>query len=280
MRIHDMDSAVEDIEFIARSSHRVGVFDALVGQRCDRSELRAVTGASSPTMGRVLSDFEDRRWIERIGPMYELTPLGEFVAQRFADLRDALQTERKLREVWRWLPREMEGFTVDLFADAVVAYPGPGYPYEPVERVIQLVEGSDLMCGLGTTVFKSIANEAVCLAVLNGMEFEYVYPPDVLAATVAWDPELVKEAASRDHCTVLVHDDLPDRERCGIGIFDDRVGICCHDVDSRALRAWIDTDAPEAREWALSIFERYRQEARPADEAAMGTPVPEQFTVP
>jgi hypothetical protein len=67
----------------------------------------------------VLADFEERRWIERSGPTYELTPLGEFVAERFADLCDAMETEGKLRDVWQWLPREMEGFSVDLFADAV-----------------------------------------------------------------------------------------------------------------------------------------------------------------
>ena len=88
---------------------------------------------------------------------------------------------------------------MDLFADATIAYPGPGYPYEPVERVVQLVEESDSMRGFGTTIFKSIANEAVCLAVLDGMDFEYVYPSEILAATVAWDPERVMEAAAREN---------------------------------------------------------------------------------
>ena len=275
-----MDSSIEEIEFISSSKHRVGVLEALSDNDQNRNSLKRFTGASSPTMSRVLGDFERRRWIERNAQSYRLTPLGEYVAGRFGDLREAMETERRLRDVWRWLPREMEGFSVDLFADAVIAYPGPAYPYEPVDRVIELVEASTSMCGLGTTVFKSIANEAVCRAVLDGMEFEYVYPPEVLAATVAWDPEMMSLAASKAHCTVLVHDDLPDRTRCGIGIFDHRVGICCHDADSRALQAWIDTDAPEARIWAMSVFDRYRQEAWPADEAAMNTPVPEQFSVP
>ena len=78
----------------------------------------------------------------------------------------------------------MEGFSVELSEDAVIAYPGPGYPYEPVDRVIDLVEESEWMCGFGSTVFKSIANEVICLEVIDGMEFEYVYPPEVLAATV------------------------------------------------------------------------------------------------
>ncbi|MFC4440141.1 MULTISPECIES: helix-turn-helix transcriptional regulator [Natrialbaceae] len=275
-----MVSSIEEIEFIACSEHRVGVLDALAEGGCDRADLRAATGAHASTIGRVIGDFEERRWIERSGSTYELTPLGEFVAERFAAFREAMDTEGKLRDVWQWLPREMEGFSVDLFADAVVAYPGPGYPYEPVDRVIQLFEESDSMCGFGATVFKSVANEAFCRAVLEGMEIEFVYSPAILAATVDWNPDLFEKTAARDHCTVLIHDDLPDRTRCGIDIFDDRVGICCHDTETRALQAWIDTDAPETREWAQAVFERYRQEARPVDEAALNTPVPERFTVP
>ncbi|WP_254864158.1 helix-turn-helix transcriptional regulator [Halovivax gelatinilyticus] len=275
-----MGSPIEEIEFIASSNHRVEVLDALTERGYDRADLRSLTGAHASTVGRILGDFEERRWIERSGPTYELTPLGEYVAERFGELRDAMESERKLRDVWRWLPREMEGFSVELFADAVVSYPAPGYPYEPVERVVQLVEGSDSVCALGATVFKSVANEAFCRAALEGTAVEVVYPPDVLAATVAWDPDRFEEVAARDHCTVLVHDDLPDRTRCGIDIFDDRVGLCCHDPETRALRAWIDTDAPEARAWARSVFERYREEARPVDEAALDAPVPERFTTP
>jgi predicted transcriptional regulator len=275
-----MGSPIEEIEFIASSNHRVGILDALAEREYDRADLRSLTGAHASTVGRVLGDFEERRWIERNGPTYELTPLGEFVAERFGELHDAMETEMKLRDVWQWLPREMEGFSAELFADAVVSYPAPGYPYEPVDRVIQLVDESESVRALGATVFKSVANEAFCRAVEDGTEIEIVYSPAVLAATVAWDPDRFEEVAARDHCTVLVHDDLPDRTRCGIDIFDDRVGICCHDTETRALRAWVDSDAPEARAWARTVFERYREEARPVNEDVLETPVPEQFTVP
>ncbi|MFP4628902.1 MAG: helix-turn-helix transcriptional regulator, partial [Halobacteriales archaeon] len=124
-----MGSSIEDIEYLARSGHRIGVLDTLAEQPKNRHELCSSTGASSPTIGRILADFDDRRWIVRDGSTYELTPLGEYVAERFQDLRSAMETERELRDVWEYIPREMEGFSVDLFADAVVSYPGPGYPY-------------------------------------------------------------------------------------------------------------------------------------------------------
>jgi predicted transcriptional regulator len=225
-------------------------------------------------MGRILTDFEDRRWIVRDGPTYELTRLGEFVAARFLELREAMVIERKLRDVWRWLPREMEGFSAELFADAVVSYPGPGYPYEPVERLTQLIERTSRLRGFDSIVFKSINNETVCQAVLDGMELEYVYSPTALEGTFEWNPERVMEAAARENCTVYVHDDLPDGNRCGLGIVDDRAGICCHDAETGALTAVIDTDAPAAREWAIAAFERAREEAEPVGPDVFETLVP------
>ena len=262
-----MNTPLGEIAFLARSDHRVEVFDVLAGRPCDRTDLRATTGASSPTMGRILSDFEERHWIVRNGRTYELTRLGEFVAERFADLREAMETEQKLRDVVPWLPREMEGFTVDLFADATVSYPGSGYPYQPVERVTQLIESTESMRGFGTTVVKSSNLEAACRAILDGMEFEFIYSPGVLETIAAWNPEKIAEADACENCTTLLHDSLPDSDWCGLGIYDDRVGICCHDVETGLLKAVVDTDSPAALAWAESVYERYRNEAQRLDEA-------------
>lgn len=273
-----MDAATEEIEFIARSEHRVGVLESLAASPRDRADLRAATGASASTLGRVLGDFEARQWVARDGPTYALTHLGEFVADHFLGLREAMTTEHTLRDVWHWLPREMEGFSVDLFADAVVSFPGPRYPYEPVERLTQLIEGTSRLRGFDTIVFKSVNNEAVCRAVLDGMELEYVYSPAALQGTYAWNPERVMEAAARDNCTVLVHDALPDGDRCGIGIVDDRAGICCHDAETGALRAIVDTGDLAARDWAISTFERVRREAEPVDASTFEALVSSELT--
>ena len=260
-----MTAGIEGIEFLARSAHRVGVLEALSEKPRDRGALREATGASSPTVGRVLTDFEDRRWLVRDGPTYALTALGEYVADRFLALRDAMEAEERLRDVWRWLPLEMDGFSVDLFTDAVVSYPGPGYPYEPVERLSQLISSTTTMRGFDSIVYKSSNVETAYRAVLDGMEFEYVFSPEALEGTFAWDPERMLEMAACENATVLVHDHLPDGDRCGLGIVDDRAGICCHDADTGALVAVIDTDAPEAREWAVSVFERVREGATSVD---------------
>ena len=260
-----MVSGTETIEFLARSPHRVGILEALHDGPTDRSRLREVTDASSATVGRVLSDYQDRRWVNRDGADYALTPLGAFVADHFLTLRDAMDVEGKLRDVWRWLPHEMPGFSVELFADAVVSYPGPAYPYQPVERLGQLIESTSTMRGFDSIVFKSSNLETACGAILDGMTFEYVFTPEALEGTFAWNPDRMREVAECENASVLVHEHLPASDRCGLGITDDRAGICCHDAETGALVAVIDTDAPEAREWALSAFEQVKKEAKPVD---------------
>ncbi|MFC6733139.1 winged helix-turn-helix domain-containing protein [Haladaptatus sp. DYSN1] len=266
-----MDSAIRAIEFLARSEHRLAVLEALSEDRYGRRDLREATGASDPTIGRIVRDFEDRSWVTRVGPSYELTPLGTFVSERFFELHEGMRTSETLSEVWRWLPREMEGFAVEHFEDTVVAYPGPNYPYTPVERVTHLLESTDSIRGLGTTIYKSGNLDVFCRRVIEGMEMEYIYSLPVLKAIIDWNPELVARAFERDNCTVYLHDGLPDDSRCGLNIIDDCIGICGHDPETAQLEAVIDTTSPEAREWATAVYERCLAEARPFDVQELDT---------
>ena len=262
-----MDSALDDIEFLVSSDHRVGVLDALTSGPCDRDDLRTATGASSPTMGRILSDFQDRHWIERDGKTYQLTDLGEFLADQFEEFSDAMAYQRRLREVWPWLPHDIDGFSIELFTDVVVSQPGPGYPYRPIERLTECLTTTRTMQGFGMALLKSGNLEPFFDQIRDGLECEYIYPPAVLEELFAWDEETVLEMATRPNYTVLLHDDLPLDERCGICLFDDRVSICCYDPETGALQSLVDTGSDGMRTWAVSYYEQLRTEARPLDDA-------------
>ena len=260
-----MGSSLEDAEFLLSSDHRVGVLEQLLDGACDRRDLRSATGASPPTIGRIIGDFEDRHWIERNGRFYRLTGLGTFVAERVADFQGAMATERRLRRVWPWLPHELEGFDVELVLDAVISFPGPQYPYQPVERDEELIADADDIRGFGMTMLKSSTLEEYFARILDGMECEYVYPTPVFETIHAWDSSTIREAIGRDNYTVYVNDDVPTGEWCGICLTDDRVSICCYEPDSGMLRALVDTDADAAYTWGESVYERYRAEARPVE---------------
>ncbi len=262
-----MNAPRSEIEYLVRSDHRVAVLELLADRPRDRSELRSATGASASTMSRILAAFEERRWLARNGHRYELTVLGAFVADRLSAFTDAMQVERTLRDVAPWLPYEMDGFSVELFTDVVISNPGPGYPYRPVERIAQLLRESETMRGFGMAVLKSSNLDAFFDHVVDDIDCEYIYPPHVFEALLSWDAETVMDATTRPTYTVLLHGSLPLHEWCGVCIFDDRTCICCYEPESGLLRALVDTESPAMRNWAASLYERYRDEARPLEEA-------------
>ncbi len=264
-----MNATRDDIEFLVSSDHRIGVLEALASGPCDRHTLRSATGASSPTMGRILADFQDRHWIERAGKTYRLTDLGEFVADRFGEFQNAMSYQRRLREVWSWLPHEIDGFSVELFTDVVVSRPGPGYPYKPIERLTECLATTGEMRGFGMALLKSGNLEGLFDQVRDGLECEYIYPPAVFADLLSWDRETVVEAVTRANYTVLLHDELPLDDRCGICLFDDRVSFCCYDPETGALQSLVDTGSDDMRTWAESYYDQFRNEARPLDDTEL-----------
>lgn len=260
-----MSGSRDDIEFLVSSDHRVAVLDELARGPRDREELRSTTGASSPTIGRVLGDFEVRHWIERDGRTYRLTELGTLVTEEFGQFREAMARQRGLREAWPWLPHEVDGFSIELFGDVVVSRPGPGYPYTPVERFTECLETSRTMRGFGMAVLKSGNLEPFLGQLRDGLECEYIYPSSVFAELLEWNEAAVLEAVERSNYTVMLHDDLPVAERCGICLFDDVVSICCYDPADGTLQSVVDTASAEMRSWAESYYERYRAEAQPLE---------------
>ncbi|MFC4552686.1 MULTISPECIES: helix-turn-helix transcriptional regulator [Halorussus] len=255
-----MESARDEVEFLVRSEHRVEALEALAERPRGRSELRP-TGASSSTVGRTLREFETRGWIVRDGHEYRLTAEGEFVADEVTSLLDRMETRQKLREVARWLPTEKLGISIEAFAEAVVTVVDDEEPYRPVRRYDELIENAETMRAFGTPTLKSANAGTLFRNVRAGTDTEIIYPSPIVEAVLDWSPEAAERGLASGNLTILLHDTLP----CGLTIFDDRVALTGYDPDTGMLRAIVDTDAAEAREWATALYDAYREEAEPLD---------------
>ena len=258
-----MVSALEDVEFLARSAHRVAVLEALAGGPRERGELRAETGASDPTIGRILGDFEERGWTRREGYEYVLTQPGAFVAEHFGVLLEQMSTERRLRDVWPLLPGQLDGFTLDLVSDAVITTIQPGDPYAPANRCASFYPKSDRVRGFDAALTAPHTFEQLAELVLGGLEIEFVLSPELSRNLRASYPEADRAVMASDNNTTWWNDDLP---LCRVVVFDARVGVGGYDPDSGVLAVYVDSADPELREWAVLTFERYRAQARPAYE--------------
>lgn len=252
---------LDDIEFLARSEHRVTALVALARRPQSRADLIELTGASTSTIGRTLREFERRRWIEKDGHQFDATQLGTFVATGMRELIERLETEQRLRDVWQWLPSETSGFTVEMASDAVVTVAGADNPYAPVRRFESLLRATTTLRFLRPEVaLMDLCFDILYQRVENGVEMTLIDRPECHTYFLSTYPARSSQMVERDNFTILEHDDLPPY---GIGLLDDGVAISCYEQGSGTVHAVIDTDAPAACKWAESTYESYRREARP-----------------
>lgn len=258
-----MANSIEDIEFLARSEHRVAALRTLDEGPRDRDELRAATEASKATVARLLNEFDDRNWVVRDGNQYELTDLGEFVAEEFLQLVDRMETERTLRDVWRWFPTDLPGFTVRMLSGVVVSFPEPDQPYRSTPRFVELVESAQALRGFSARSLKPTSYEAIVRNAVDGMESELIIPPAVTRDMLtAVSEETLREAIESGHLTVLENDSYPMES--GFALFDDRLSLWGRD-EKGVVRAGLDTGSADAIDWGESVYEDVRSGARVVD---------------
>jgi hypothetical protein len=175
-----------------------------------------------------------------------------------AELVERVETERKVRDVWQWLPDEDSGFTIEMCSDAVVTVARADNPYAPINRFLTLIRETDQFRFVGSDIaLLEPCHDEFCQRVIDGMQTEIIDPPRVATYIRSTYPELSSKTLASGNLTVRLHDALPPY---GVGIFDDRIAICGHDPDSVSVRVLLDTDSQEAREWAESTFSYYRRQ--------------------
>ncbi len=257
------DSPIGDVAYLTRSEHRIPALVALTERPRSRSELCELTGVSSSTIRRTLNEFENRLWIRKDGYQYVATRLGEATASGMEALLDRIETERRLRGVWHWLPDGICEFPIEIWSELSVTVADPDVPYGPVKRFESLLEKTTTVRYLRPEVaLMDPCFDVLCQLIDDGVDVTVIDRPNCHRYFFSTYPERSVELLERDNFTVLEHDELPPY---GTGLLDDRVTISCYEEDSGVVQAVIDTDVPAVREWAQSAYERYRSDARPVE---------------
>lgn len=259
-------SPIHDVAYLARSDHRVPALVALTTRPRSRSELCELAGVSSSTIRRTIREFEDRHWVRKDGYQYEATRLGTVVASGMERLLEQLETERRFRRVWQWLPESVCEFDPETWAEITVTVAEPDAPYRPVNRFETLLSDASSV----RFCKPEIALMEPCLDVLfrlveSGIDVTLIDRPGCHAYFVSTYPERSSTMIRRENFTVLEHEDLPSY---GIGLLDDQVFVSCYERDSGVVQAVLDTDASTVREWAASEYASYEREAHPLEYTA------------
>lgn len=253
-----MSSTLDDITYLARTEHRIPTLVELAVRPRSRTELCELGDVSSSTMRRTLREFEDRNWVRRNDYKYETTELGASIASATADLIERIEAVRQVRGVWDCLPGDADGFSLEHCTDSKVTVAESDDPYRPVERFQTLLEESDTLRAVGfeLAIFEP-CKESLCQQAKDGMQIDLIVPPHVADYIRRHCSELVSDTLGTGNLTLRLHNNLPDY---GVCIFDERISIRGYDSDGVTLRVILDTDNPDAIDWAESVYDTYYRE--------------------
>lgn len=262
-----MDSPIELVGFLTRSSNRVATLRALVDGPQTRPELQETTGIPRATLSRILADFWQRELLSKGGHHYRTTPLGDYLAGQLRSMDRAIETVQQLQSIERWLPLDAFDFDLLDLVDAEVIVQTPADPHAPVKGILPTLTTAGHVRGLcDNAVHEAIVAE--WRAVTAGRQvFEAVLTADAVAVLAA-DPERRSQfgdvLAAEDTEGLVYDGEIP----CLVVIADDTVLLEAADEDG-AIKAFVLTRNPIVRSWAETTFEDYKQSADPVGVEAL-----------
>lgn len=255
-----MSDPLDDIRYLADSTHRPVVLAALAERPRSRDELRVVTGASAATVARLVTGFEERGWLERADREYRLTTLGAFVAAGFSRLHREMAASEELQPLLPGMPLDEIGIGVDQLVGARVTRVTPSEPLAIASRIRELELTSQDARSL-TDFFPEPCIDGRYEAIVEGTQrYQAVFSPGVVAAAMA--------SAAAEKFTAIVDADSADI-RVYEGPIDYRVmvhdGVACLIVrnEQNISVGMVETDDETVLDWVVDRFERHQAEATP-----------------
>lgn len=219
-------------------------------------ELERTLSMSRSTIHRATSSLEEKGLLSRGDEGIELTPLGRTVTDEIEDMRADLDTATRLAPFLNTVEDPDIGIPLELFADADVTHRQPRQAHFGVKRIIDRIEATDSLC-MFSTIVSPLYVEVVHREILDGTDVEVIFDAEVSDVILENYRSETTEALSTGRFHLLVGDDIPFE----LFIYDDGMGMAAHDADGIA-RAFVETDAPAAVEWAEELYARYEKRSQ------------------
>ncbi|GAB3677084.1 helix-turn-helix transcriptional regulator [Halopiger thermotolerans] len=257
----DSTAPRDHISFLVRSDARIDILTRLFesGPATQR-ELRTELDISRSTVARSLSALDQRRWLERHGDDYRLTPVGTLVAEGFLDFAGNLRTAEELSPFLEWFPLSEYDLEIDQLEGAEITPSTPGDPYKPGRTQTEFMRStSRFRAFLPSTELEG--TKLLHERVTNGdLEAEVIVSPEVerTIESASFAP-LYREQLRTDRLTVFVSDEpLPFY----LGIDDERTVQLGVEDDEGFPRALLETTEPSVAAWATELYREHRSNAR------------------
>lgn len=242
-----------DQKLIMETVRRYRILSELQTAAAGPSDLEDALEISRSTIHRATKSLLELNLIRKSDGAFELTGVGEVVAEETASFTKRLDAAIRLEPLLNLVDVDVP---VEHFDDAQVTQPKPRQPHFSVRRIIELIEESDEMRVLSSVIspfYVDVAHREM----LDGMVIDAIFDERIIDIVLGEYEQKAIEAVETGNFEVYSHDGVPFE----LFLFDDRIGLAAHDENGIA-RIFVETDSPDAVEWAEELFERHLEEAQ------------------
>lgn len=257
-------TVLEAVEFMVRSETRVNILRVLRGaDPVSRRELRDLLSVSRTTVTRNLDDLGAWGWVRETPTGYQLTKLGQLVLDAYEGMADILAIDPEVATFLWWIPAAEFELGADALRDATVTRSRPGRPYEPIERLVELRDGSrsirELASAVASRSGRQLAERAQTADADNPMELVFEAP---VVESILDRPDSAAEfeaLVTAGGADVFVYE---GRFPFTVVLLDRRVAFGATDAEG-APKALLESGDESAYEWGLTTYQSFRRRSIP-----------------
>lgn len=258
--------SLEAVQFFANSANRIQVLEALADGVTKSNRLAERADVSRSTVARILGEAESRGWVDSAGSRYELTPLGEVMAEEFRTHLETVAAAQELGPVINYLPDPARELDLRHLRDATITTPSEDWPQAHFNRGLELYQAGDTCRSLTKVAPDMMVRTLATLVDSDDLDFEGVIEAPFIE-TLEANPDRAEPWYSIAE---------------GMWVYPGRVPINMHIIDGRVM-LWLvqlygdekrgagllESTNPTVVAWAESLYEEYLSAAEPLDPAQL-----------
>lgn len=249
----------DNIEFLTSSKNRVVVLRALTEGTVEAPELRRELGMPRSTFRRVLSELQERKYVEKNGSRYAATPLGEYVEEHFSDYTSKMDTVERLSEFYEHVPTSEIDIDFETLAESNVILSESYNPHAPVERFLDALDQGGELNGLAPVISNVYTQAYRNVLLERDADSEVVFSKKIAEALLSRQEEMFHDIIENCLTQSYVYE---GEFELGLGIVDGTVYVGSYDSDG-IMRGLLENDTEEALAWAVEYYESHKQDVEP-----------------
>lgn len=245
----------DHVRLLSSSPERTRILEYLRGNPSGPRDIADTVSKSRRCVQRDLSEFEDRKWVERQKGAYRLTTYGAAIVRQYTDQTNAIALIDRYEPLFRQLPDSDHLPDPRWLPDAEITIADADRPHSALDSYVNGIRNCSTNEIRGITpVFSRSFNDAYLGLLERGVGMMFV----VDAGTV----EVVRSSDTEAFAGTLRLDGLELYEcetsvEFGLTLADDRGFLGSYDDQGRFV-ACVEFTDDEFFDWADELYERYR----------------------